>query len=116
MEETTAIVTSGLFIESLLKNNKQIKQTRAQSLAEDLEFAYRTAIEKLRREIREKKRELEDSLDLYPSSTTSLEMAKNFNADSFVEKDIKINVDIRQLEIKLEIAESRYKLLLGKTC
>jgi hypothetical protein len=50
-------------------------------------------------------------LDLSPSTADSLVLATDFDAKTFVDKDIDIGVQIRNLEIKLEIAEARYKHL-----
>lgn len=108
-------IKGGLFYQNLVKNAKEIKATRAASLTEDVDFAYRTKIETLRRAVRERRRQLEDSLDLYPNTSVDLKLAKDFNAEAFVKKDLELLVEIRNLEIELEIAEKRYKLLLGKS-
>jgi hypothetical protein len=107
-------IKGGTFYQNLIKNAKAIKETRALSLAEDVDFAYKNKVEVLRRSIREKYRKIEDSLDLYPNNVTSLQLASDFDAQQFVENDLKTNVDIRNLEIELQIAVSRYKLLTGK--
>jgi hypothetical protein len=107
-------IKGGLFYTNLVKNAKAIKQSRAESLTEDLEFAYRNKIELITRSIREKKRILEDSLDLYPNNSTSLELAKDFKADEFVNKDLTVRVAIRNLTIELDIAKSAYEELVGK--
>ena len=54
-------------------------------------------------------------LDMSPSNTQSLILATDFDEDAFVDKDIELGVEIRQLEIKLEIAQNRYNyLFVGK--
>jgi hypothetical protein len=107
-------VIGGAFIESLKRNNKQIKDSRAASIAEDLEFAYRNLIEQLKRDKRSKERALEDKLDLSPTNTQSLVLAADFDAVKFASEDISIGIDIRNLDIKLDIARKRYKFLFDK--
>jgi hypothetical protein len=50
-------------------------------------------------------------LDLSPADSTSLMVATDFNAKEFVEKDIALGIKIRNLEIQLDIARTRYKHL-----
>ena len=52
-------------------------------------------------------------LDLSPTTSDSLELAKNFNAAEFVAVDQKIGLKIRELKIKLEEAQARYSVLFG---
>lgn len=62
-------------------------------------------------EIRKLKRERENMLDLSPTTTDSLILASDFDSKSFVKKDLDLAVRIRNLEIKLELAEKRYNYL-----
>jgi hypothetical protein len=50
-------------------------------------------------------------LDLSPTDAQSLVLASDFDAKGFVKKDVELGVKIRNLEITIEIASSRYKLL-----
>ena len=52
-------------------------------------------------------------LDLSPTNADSLTLASDFNAPSFVEKDIDLGVKIRNLTIKLDVAQNNYKTLFG---
>ena len=42
------------------------------------------------------------------------EKVLNFDADAYVAKDLKLGVDIRNTEIKLQVAKERYKILFGE--
>ena len=53
-------------------------------------------------------------LDLSPENTTTLKLASDFEAQTFVEKDLELGVKIRNLEITIEIATKRYEYLFGK--
>lgn len=104
----------GAFLDSLQRNNKKIREDRAISIAEDAQVIYKREIEDMRLNVKRLKRERENMLDLSPTNADSLVLATDFNSKEFVEKDIRIGVDIRNLEIKLEIAEKQYTHLFGK--
>lgn len=104
---------SGAFIDSLKRNNKQIRNDRAESLYEDTELIYKRIIEDLQLEIKKKQRERENMLDLSPANATNLVLGKDFNAEEFVTKDVGLAIDIRNLNIKVEEAKKRYNYLFG---
>jgi hypothetical protein len=54
-------------------------------------------------------------LDLSPDNTFGLVIAKDFNADKFVEADVQIAVNLRNMEIKLEKMQQQYERLFGLT-
>ena len=101
----------GAFIESLKRNNKKIREDRAIAIAEDAGLLYKREVEDLMLQIKKLKRERENMLDLSPTTADSLVLASDFDSRDFVNKDIDLGVKIRNLEIKLEIAEKRYKEL-----
>jgi hypothetical protein len=103
----------GAFIESLMRNNKQIRDDRAASIAEDAQILYRREVEDLEVQIKRMKRDRENMLDLSPENVTSLKLASDFDAKLYVEKDIELGVKIRNMEIKLEIARKQYEYLFG---
>ena len=53
-------------------------------------------------------------LDLSPEDANSLVLASEFDARAYVDKELELGVKIRNLEIKLEIAEKRYSYLFGE--
>lgn len=110
-EETTK---EGAFVASLKRNNKQIRDDRAQAIAEDTQVMYRRAIEDLEVKIKRMKRDRENMLDLSPTDATSLKLASDFNAEAFVQKDVELGVNIRNAEIRLEIARKQYAHLFGE--
>ena len=101
----------GAFVESLKRNNTKIREDRAIAIAEDAELIYKREVEDLEIQIRRLKRERDSMLDLSPTTADSLVLATDFNSKVFVEKDIQIGIQIRNLEIKLEIARERYTYL-----
>lgn len=104
----------GAFIESLKRNNKQIRDDRAQAIHEDTDLIYKRNIEDLEVEIKRMKREQENMLDLSPTDARSLVLASDFDSKAYAEKDIDLGVKIRNAEIKLEIATKRYAHLFGE--
>lgn len=113
MEDSKETLDSmkGAFVGSLVRNNKKIREDRAIAIAESAQMIYKRQVEDIGMKIKQLKRERESMLDLSPTTADSLVLASDFDATTFVEKDIKIGIDIRNLEIKLEIAEARYKQL-----
>jgi len=103
----------GAFIESLKRNNKQIRDDRATAIAEDTELLFKRTIEDLEMKIKRMERERDNMLDLSPSDARSLVLASDFDADAFVSKDVDLGVKIRNEKIKLEIARDRFNLLFG---
>lgn len=101
----------GTFVQSLMRNNKKIREDRALAISEDAMMKFKRKVEDIQIEIKKKKRDRESMLDLSPSTADSLVLATDFNADEFVAKDLELGISIRNLEIKLEIAEARYKSL-----
>ena len=103
------------FKDSLYRNNSKIRRDRADSIIEDAELIYKREIEDLDVELKRLTRELENMLDLSPTNAMNLTLASDFDAKDFVGKDIDIGVKIRNLEIKIGIAQKRYSYLFGGT-
>lgn len=101
------------FMDYLIRNNRQIREDRAEVIAEDTEITFRRAIEDIELRIKKLKRERDNMLDLAPDHALSLKLAENFNATEFVTKDLRLGVAIRNEEIKLDIAKTRYEFLFG---
>lgn len=104
----------GAFFGSLIRNNKKIREDRAIAIAEDALTIYKREVEDLEMKIKRLKRERENMLDLSPTNADSLVLATDFDAKAFVEKDIKLGVEVRNLEITLQIAKERYEHLFVK--
>ena len=107
-------MTQGAFIDSLKRNNKQIRDDRAQAIADDAQLIYKRQIEDLMVLIRKMKLEQQNALDLSPSDAQSLKLASDFKSHDFVSTDLELGLKIRNAEIKLEIAKQRYDYLFGK--
>lgn len=111
-EEKEGLETlKGAFVSSLVRNNKKIREDRALAIGEDAQMIYKREVEDLELKIKKLRREREAMLDLSPTDAQSLVLASDFDAKAFVDKDLQIGVDLRNLEIKLEIAQARYKHL-----
>ena len=103
----------GAFIVSLKRNNKQIRDDRAAAIGEDTELLYKRQMEDLDVSLKRMRREQENMLDLSPHDTHSLILASDFDSADYVAKDIALGVKIRNEEIKLEIAKTRFQYLFG---
>lgn len=104
---------TGAFVGSLKRTNKQIKNDRAVSIAEGTSITYKRTVEDLEMRLKEKRRQRVAMLDMSPENTQSLLLAKDFNPRAWVDEDLKIGLEIRDLEIQLELAKHRYEFLFG---
>lgn len=103
------------FKDYLTASFRQIREDRADGIAEDTEIEYRRDIEDRLRRIRQYDRQRDNLiLDLCPSNITSTQVVPgDFDAAKFKEKDIQIGIDRRNDLIILEIVVDRYESLFG---
>jgi hypothetical protein len=102
------------FIESLQRNNDQIREDRARTIGADSELIYRRRVEDIELKIKRLEREQEGLIDISPLDRNSLTFA-DFNPEAFVQKDMELSLTIRNLNIQLEVARKRFEYLFGKT-
>lgn len=110
-ETPTVEQMPGVFAETLRRSNKKIKEDRAITIIESAEMIYKRTVEDINQQIKQLKRSRENKMDLSPTTAESLTLADNFDAPGFVSDDIKTSLQLRELEIKLKIAEERYAYL-----
>jgi hypothetical protein len=102
------------FVEALKRNNDQIREDRAKTIGEDSELIYRRKVEDIDLKIKRLEREQEGMIDISPLDKNSL-VFSDFQPEEFVQKDIELSLNIRNLTIQLEIAKNRFEYLFGKT-
>ena len=103
----------GSFQQSLQRNNKDIRNDRAVGIAEDAQLTYQRRVQDLEMQQKRKIRERQNMLDLSPANAQSLILGKDFDSAKFVQMDINIGIELRNIEIELEIARGRYAELFG---
>ncbi len=101
----------GAFVSSLVRNNKKIREDRAIAIVEAVELQYKRTVEDLETKIKKIKRERDNMLDLSPKDANSLVLASEFDEKGFVDKDLDLGIKLRNLEISLDVAKTRYKHL-----
>ena len=106
----------GIFKADLMRTFKQLKESRAESVAEDVEIVYKRMIEDLCHKIRNFDRDRENLiLDLSPMSALNGSVVpSDFDPAKFLDKDIEIGLNKRDAIIKLEIVARRYEYLFGE--
>lgn len=116
MEDTKNVLDEmkGTFVTSLRRNNKQIRDDRALAIAEDAELLFKREVEDILTELKRVRRDRDNMLDLGGNNTTNIISLSDFNAKDFVDKDLQLGLKIRNLEIKLEIAQGRYNELFNE--
>jgi len=105
----------GAFGASLKRNNKQIRDDRAEAISRSSKLKYKRKIEDLEELLISMKTERDNMLDLSPTTAQSLELASNFDADKFVANDGELSVKIRETTIRMNICKQRYNYLFGQT-
>lgn len=101
------------FIESLQRNNDQIREDRARIIGEDAALIYRRRVEDIELKIKRLEREQEGLIDISPLDKNSLTFA-DFQPEAFAQKDIELSLIIRNLNIQLELTRKRFEYLFGK--
>lgn len=106
---------NGVFKSDLMRTFKQLKESRAESVSEDVEIIYKRQIEDLCHQIRNYDRDRENLiLDLSPSSAFSGNVVpSDFKPADFLSKDVEIGLNKRDAIIELEIVIERYEYLFG---
>lgn len=106
---------NGVFKSDLMRTFKQLKESRAESVSEDVEIIYKRQIEDLCHQIRNYDRDRENLiLDLSPSSAFSGNVVpSDFKPADFLSKDVEIGLNKRDAIIKLGIVIERYEYLFG---
>jgi hypothetical protein len=112
--DTKNVKGKGLFIESLNRNNSQIKEDRATAILEDTQLKYKRKVEDLGIDIRNLERKREAMLDLSPSDANSLTLSKDFDAENYVNSDLEIATKIETKKMVLKVAKERYQELFGE--
>jgi hypothetical protein len=108
---TDPVEIRGRFVDTLQRSNKQIKNDRASQIADSAARFYRRKVEDIAEEIKNLKIKREGLLDVSPTNAQSLMPANDFKADEFVALDIQLGLQIRNLEIELELGIKRYEEL-----
>lgn len=101
------------FVESLQRNNDQIREDRARTIGADSELIYRRRVEDIELKIKRLEREQEGLIDISPLDRNSLTFA-DFHPEEFVQKDMELSFTIRNLNIQLEVSRKRFEYLFGK--
>lgn len=106
--------TAGEFGTALKRSNKQIKDSRADSIIRKAQTKYKRTVEDLIETKTEMEAEREEMLDMSPTNSMNLVVASDFDPEDFIKKDLEIGVKLRNLDIKIDIAKERYKYLFGE--
>lgn len=113
-DENKNVKIGGTFASMLKRSNSKIRDDRADAILRKAETQYRRQVEDLNDVLIDLAAERDNMLDLSPTSADSLKLASDFDAGVFIDDDIKIGIKVREVEIKLEIAQNRYQELFGK--
>jgi len=105
--------STGYIAQSLGRSSKAIRAERGEAIAEDLEMSYKREIEDLQMELKRKRRDQLNMFDFGGTSTFSLVIAKDVDAAEIKEQDLFLALEIRNLNISLDLVTARYAFLFG---
>ena len=105
-----------LFREYLKLNFKQLRDDRADAVAEDVECIFKRKIEDLSRSIKNYDRDRNNLiLDLCPTSAgVSTVVPSDFDPEVFIEKDLELGRSKRDALISLRLLRDRYATMFGE--
>jgi hypothetical protein len=101
----------GALYDSLTRGPGKIRKDRGAEIHEAAQVKFKRKIEDMELEIKQLNRDRRSLIDLSPDTAISLKVASDFKAEDFVMKELEIGIKIRNLDIALEIARSRYNYL-----
>ena len=107
------VVQEGLFKSALKRSVKDIKEARATGITDDAEMSFRRMVEDLVQSRKRLEMTRDEMLDMSPESAISLVLAKNFDGRKFASEYLNLGVEIRLLNIQIDIGKQNYKDLFG---
>lgn len=107
--------SNGAFKSSLIRSNKELKSSRAESIAEGTQLYLENKVRGLVVDIKRLAREQNDSvLNLSPTNIMSNNIGEKFNLEEFAEADFNTSLEIRRKSVNLKIALERLEYFFGK--
>lgn len=102
-------MSNNKFAKNLTLSNSQIKEARANIIAEDAKAAHEELLRMLKQEQRDLERRKLALSDLYPDSELSLRIAQpNFNAKTWVKDLQDIGVSLANKSVEIKIAQDTF--------
>lgn len=97
------------FLKTLQRNNSQIRGERAELIYEDVRMLYKRKLEDIQYSIRKLEAERMMLTDISPKNATDLTF--KFDSEAFVERDIQIGTEIKNLQDYEERISKRFSQL-----
>lgn len=104
-------VAKGLLGASILRNASKIKEERGIAVFKQLERCYKRKVEDLEYKLDRLQDERLAMLDMSPTNSQSLILAKEVDPDEFYRNHFDITMKIRTAKIELEEAREQYNSL-----
>ncbi len=101
----------GKFGKLLMRSNTKLREDRGAQIVKATPPTHGRRIEDLQEILDNLKVDQDNMLDINPSNTQTIINPSDFESESFVDKDIEIGIKIRNIQIKLNVAQGRYNAL-----
>lgn len=107
-------MSGGTFQSILMRNNAKLREDRGALIAKSTEKSYRRSIEDLQDKLETLKADRTQLLDINPGNTQTIINPSDFDHAAFVEKYTQMGLQIREIEIKIDVAQRGYNELFGE--
>ena len=114
-ETTLQQTAKGLLGQSILRNSKTIREERGITIWKALERSYKRKVEDLEFQIDNLKTSQAALLDMSPTNSQSLTLAKDIDPEEFFKADHNFTMKIRTAQIEYDEAKARYAQLFVNT-
>lgn len=104
-------LTKSPFMSTIARSNKELRQDRALIIAKATEKALRRKIEDFNDNLESLKLSLDNLLDINPSNTHTIINPSDFNPDAYIRTAEEIDLKIRDISIRRDLAQKRYDAL-----
>lgn len=108
-----ADLSKSSFLSTIARSNKELRHDRAMAITKSTEKALRRKIEDFNETLENLQLDLDNLLDINPSNTHTIINPSDFNADSYIATAENIDLKMRDIHIRKELAQKRYDTLFG---
>lgn len=103
------------FLATIARSNKELRHDRAMAITKSAEKALRRKIEDFSEVLENLQLDLDNLLDINPSNTNTIINPSDFDADAYITTAENIDLKMRDIKIRKELAQKRYDALFSYT-
>ena len=108
------VVNQGAFVTALNRKGDDVIDARVTRLLKAAKGSHETLVKKLDNEVDQLIDKQERMLDQSPDNRYSLQIGKDFDADTFTKEYQELSVQLANKKVEYQIAKENYEFLYGK--